>query len=527
VEQINAPDRNIQEAHRGTFMSPSARSLAIAFALVILLVLAPHGTGEPSDGTTRIRWHSGFASRSFEARGSVEFTGDDRDVKTISPGGYILIEEGSWLRTERSYEIRADSSGSLSRTYRVAGRAQTMDVGAQAWAAGVMLTLIRESGVSAGLRIERLLRKGGPAAVLREVSEIHGDGSKRKYLRELVERGRLNDEQLRDAIRSARTIGSDGDKTGLLIEVSRSYLKLNLRESWFTTLSGVGSDGDKRHGLEHAIRSDPGVDTLALTAKLAGAIGSDGDKAAVLSAIAARGLTHAVRRPWFRAMRTIGSDGDKRQVLSAVLAVLGDDRDTLIEILHAAETIGSDGDKANVLVQAARSDLGSDAVQRAFFSAANTIGSDGDRKAVLTSVLRVSNRSTSLVTGVAQSAKGMGSDGDKAGVLSRAAEFEMNDPAARASFFAAVNTIGSDGDRAAVLSHVLRKPKLAPETAMAAIDSATAMGSDGDKASVLLLAAEQHASNPTVRAALEKALKSVHSDGDYRRVSAALLRPAI
>src|SRR5712691_10382482 len=74
-EQINAPERNTKEAHRGTVMSPSARSLAIAFALVIVVVLAPAGTGAPSDGTTRIRWTSGFGGRSFEARGSVEFTG--------------------------------------------------------------------------------------------------------------------------------------------------------------------------------------------------------------------------------------------------------------------------------------------------------------------------------------------------------------------------------------------------------------------------------------------------------------------
>src|SRR5215471_17813048 len=112
-----------------------------------------------------------------------------------------------------------------------------MDADAQAWAAGLMLTLIRESGVSAGLRIERLLVKGGPAAVLREVSEIHSDGSKRSYLRELVERGHLNDEQLRDVMRSARTIGSDGDKAGLLTELSRSYLKPDLRQAWFTTVN--------------------------------------------------------------------------------------------------------------------------------------------------------------------------------------------------------------------------------------------------------------------------------------------------
>ena len=503
-------------------MSSSARSLATAFALVTIVILVPSVTGAPSDGTIRVRWSSGFASRSFEARGTVEFAEDDRDVKSISPGGYIRIEEGSWLRTVRSYEVRADSRGLLSRTYIVDGRRQTMDADAQAWAAAAMLTLIRETGVSAGLRVERLLRLG-PAEVLREVSKIRSDGSKRIYLRELVERGRLTDEQFRDVTRSARTIGSDGDKTGLLIEVSRSYLRLNLRASWFTALGEVGSDGDKRRGLEHAIRSDPGAETLALSARLAASIGSDSDKAAVLSAIAARGLAQEVRRPWFRAVQTIGSDGDKRQVLSTALAAPGDDSDTLIAILRTAETIGSDGDKANLLVEAARSNMGVDAVQRAFFSAANTIGSDGDRNAVLTSVLRTSNRPTSLLTGLAQSAQAIGSDGDKAAVLSLAAEFEMNNPAARASFFTAVNTIGSDGDRAAVLSNVLRKPKLAIETAVAAIDSATAMGSDGDKAAVLVIAA-RHASDPAVRASLESALKSVHSDGDYRRVSAALLR---
>jgi hypothetical protein len=147
-------------------MSISTRSFAIAFVFAVAAILAPLGTGASREGTTRIQWSSGFNSRSFEARGAVEFTDDDGDVRAISPGSYIIIEEGNWLRTERSYEVRADSSGSLSRTYRVWGRARTMDAGAKAWAAGSLLTMIRESGLSAGLRVERILRTGGPAAVL-------------------------------------------------------------------------------------------------------------------------------------------------------------------------------------------------------------------------------------------------------------------------------------------------------------------------------------------------------------------------
>src|SRR5262249_12683274 len=153
------------------------------------------------------------------------------------------------------------------------------DGGTQAWAAGTILTLIRESGINADLRVERLLAKGGPESVLREILEIGSDSSKRSYLRELVKRGRLSDDQLRDVMRSARRIGSDGEKTALLVEVSTNYLKPGLRESWFTTLSTVGSDGDKSRGLKHAIVSDPDAETLTLAARLCGSVGSDGDRA--------------------------------------------------------------------------------------------------------------------------------------------------------------------------------------------------------------------------------------------------------
>jgi hypothetical protein len=505
-------------------MSSFIRSLAIFLAMLVAFTLVPPATSAPFDQTIRIRTSSGMASRSFEARGTIEFTDDDRDVKYISPGGHLLIEVGTWFRTERSYEVRASSSGSLSRTYRLSGRTRPLDADAQAWVAESILGFIRETGMNAGPRVERILRQGGPPAVLKEISEIHSDGSKRTYLRELVERGRLNPGELRDVMRSARTVGSDGDKAGLLIEVSRVYLKPDLRQAWFTTAGSIGSDGDKRSALEHAVKSDPSVETLDLAANAAARIGSDGDKAAVLAAIASRGVAGSVRRPWFRAAESIGSDGDKRQALSGALTASGNDQETLLEILRTAETIGSDGDKAAVLTAAARADLRTDAVQRAFLFTAGTIGSDGDRKSVLMSVLRTSNPSPGLLAGVVESARKIGSDGDKAEFLSRVAEFDLNDAAARTAFFAAANSIGSDGDRTAVLTNLLRKPKLASETVIAAIESAAAMGADGEKASVLLLAAQRHSPDPIVRAALEKALQSVHSDGDYRRVSAALLK---
>src|SRR5262245_10853045 len=130
---------NLGKVHRETAMSRSIRLLSIFLAIVGVVVLAPQCTTAPFDGTVKIRMSSCFASRWFTMRGTIDFADDDRAVKTISQGGYIRIEEGNWFRTERSYEVHADSSGSLSRTYRVGGRVRAMDADGQAWVAGAML----------------------------------------------------------------------------------------------------------------------------------------------------------------------------------------------------------------------------------------------------------------------------------------------------------------------------------------------------------------------------------------------------
>src|SRR5687767_10442589 len=91
---------------------PPLHSLAILSVAVVLICC---GCGAHADRhTTTMRWSSDGFSRTVEVRGSVEFTDDDRDVKTISPGGSFSIEDGNWLTARRSYLVTADSNGSLS-----------------------------------------------------------------------------------------------------------------------------------------------------------------------------------------------------------------------------------------------------------------------------------------------------------------------------------------------------------------------------------------------------------------------------
>ena len=70
----------------------------------------------------RLIWRSttrnGWTSLRVKIDGAIEFTDDDRDVKSLSPNGHFRLEEGSWL-SGRAYDVKADSAGNLTKTYSV------------------------------------------------------------------------------------------------------------------------------------------------------------------------------------------------------------------------------------------------------------------------------------------------------------------------------------------------------------------------------------------------------------------------
>jgi beta-lactamase regulating signal transducer with metallopeptidase domain len=510
-------------------LPPSARAQSPASPLAPLAPRAPLASTSPAapmaavgaqqDGETHVEMttRNGWTSLSLKIDGAIEFTDDDRDVKSLSPGGHFRIEEGTW-HSGRAYDVKADSAGNLTKTYSVSGSAKPLDSDGRSWLDSILPQMIRESGVGAGPRVARLLRQVGPPAVITEIGLIHSDGSKRVYLEQLFRQAALNTEQLMEAAKLIRGISSDGDKAQVLLTVDGKYFVSELRPYLFEAVESISSDGDKRGVLSDIVQKDAGSgDTLISAARAAKHISSDGDKAEVLIEMA-----HAYREnnglgtAYFEAVKSIGSDGDHARVLSAILAAHGDDRDTLARALQSAEKISSDGDKARVLKEAVPRYSDDDFTRKAFFEAANSISSDGDHQQVLVALARRQGIGASTLGGIAKSAQRISSDGDKARVLIELAG--TNIEPVRDDFFAAADTISSDGDHSRVLMTLLDKPGTSNTMAIAAIQSATRISSDGDKGRVLLDAADRYSRDPVVDAALRKAVESLHSDGVYRSV---------
>jgi len=247
-------------------------------------------------------WSEGTRRFDVTGRGSIEFSDDDRDVKSISPGGYFRVEEDYFLLfAGRWYEVSADSQGRLSRTYYDHGHERPLDSQGLAWLMRAMPEAIRHTGIGAGPRLQRILKQGGTAAALTEISRIDSDEAKRIYIQELVTKNALGREPLEGAMLQARKIGSDDEKADLVKSVASYYLKDGLREPIFQVAGTIGSDEDRANVLCDLIVQDGASrESLKLAAKTASHIGSDEEKAKVLSGLRSdtRVIVRSAGRCW-------------------------------------------------------------------------------------------------------------------------------------------------------------------------------------------------------------------------------------
>jgi beta-lactamase regulating signal transducer with metallopeptidase domain len=510
-------------AQPASIQAPPALLALIASPPSPAAPVAPAEAQQSKETHIQMTTNDGWTSISVKIDGAIEFTDDDHDVKSLSPGGHFRMEEGHWF-SGRAYDVKADSAGNLTKTYLVGSSVKPLDSDGRAWLAHLLLQVIRDSGAGAESRVARILRQGGPEAVITEIGLIHSDGSKRIYLEQLFSQAALNTEQMKEAARLIRGISSDGDKAQVLIDEDGRYFTGELRPSLFEAVESISSDGDKRRVLSDIVKKDGrSTETFLGAARAAKHISSDGDKAAVLIEMAtsyreAGGVDVA----YFEAVNSISSDGDHARVLSTLLTAHGDDRDTLARVLRSAQKISSDGDKARVLKEAVARYSDDEPTRNAFIDAANSVSSDGDHQQVLVALIHRQGISAATLGGIAKSAQRISSDGDKARVLVELVA--TNVEPARDDFFAAADTIHSDGDHSHVLVVLLDKPGTSSAMAIGAIQSATRISSDGDMGHVLIDAAHRYPRDPKVEAALRKAVESSHSDGVYRSVMSEITR---
>ena len=355
-----------------------------AILLVAVCLITPSLRSQEKSDRNTWTWINADDSKKIEVKveNKVEFNEDYSDVSAIPGDGALRLHDSRGAHTFRLV-ITRNSDGELRRDYSVDGHSRAFDAEGRTWFRAVLLQAVREGGLDARTRAQRILKQRGPRGLTEEITYLKGDYVRRIYFEELLQAPGLSTQDLKTAIRNASiSIVSDYERAQILLQVAPVFLgNKNLLADYFDATSRIKSDYERARVLSGALkRTDLSKEVLIAIAQSAAAIESDYEKAGLLIKGAERYQGDlSSRMEWLHAVRTIGSDYEHHRVLSGALKPNAISIEALSDLVRSAARMHSDYEKASFLIEAMSLYRGDAQLRAAFLGTARTIGSEYER----------------------------------------------------------------------------------------------------------------------------------------------------
>jgi hypothetical protein len=357
------------------------------------------------DGTwSMMRSDNGKAVK-VEGKGRVAFTDDDTDVKTLDPGGSFSIEtKNGWASGSGTarLEVSAAKDGSLSRSYRIDGKAVSEAEGRK-WLAAVLPEVVRELAIGADARVARILAASGPAGVLDEIARIKSGWARHVYFVQLFDQASLDTATLARSLRQASQVDSDFARSEVARKAAERFSLDDTSAAGFADLvNAIESDFEARRALGAAL-TRPGLSPSVAGRLVKAAIpqGSSGIESDFEMAELLQGLppalVDALGPAYLEAVASIDSDFERKRVLAALARRPALPTPQVVSIADLTASMESDFEKAEVLLALARHQRLEGQAKDAVLKAAERIGSDFERGRVLSAVAKPTADSTSSV----------------------------------------------------------------------------------------------------------------------------------
>ena len=367
----------------------------LAITMVVLGCALPvlAGTTSHTSDSNDSEWTSSHSEEGREyhlrIKGKPEFTDDYSDLKSLSAGGSVMIEEKA-PSVARKLEIIPGADGKLQRSYSMNGAPHVLDAEARQWVSAIILDAVRQSAYDAERRVTRLFERGGAVGVLEEVRLIKGDYAKSIYLRQLLKDRQVDAATARTVVQmAARDISSAYEKQQVLAAVSGKYLddKDTLAE-FAAAIPTINSDYERGQALAALVKDRTLTsDQLKIVVPAVAKISADREKANALLGLLKAGGAEAVAQPaFFEAVNGIKSAYDRARVLSAVVAAKPT-KESMKLIVSSAAGISSDYEKSQVLIAAAKTSEDEE-IRKMLVEAARGIRSDYERGNVLSAATK-------------------------------------------------------------------------------------------------------------------------------------------
>lgn len=491
-----------------------------------------HNTYINEDGAHK-SWHGSWSGDncdiSVRAEGDIRFNADANAIESISSGGYFEINQriGDTLR---QIKVTPSANG-LQYAYKLNGNSQPFEGEARTWFSGFLLALERSTGFSADARVNSLLAKGGPAAVLDEISNLQSDYVRGLYLRKLLEHPNLSPNVvLRIINQSAQQISGDYELAQVLMAVSKQYdLPDETSRAAFMNAAGkLKSDYEhSRVLIELLKRPSISPETVRMGLNSAATINSDYEKSRIaLALVEQKSFSQADVANYLKLVSSTHSDYEKSRDLLAPLERYQLSAEAVNQIMEAAAGMSSDYEKSRLLTALAGKGKFDEAQMSNYLKVIASMKSDYERSRSLLSLMQHNTLSPASVNRAIDATAKMGSDYEKSRVLLTLLGSGPFNEAQITNFFVVVDSMKGDYERSRSLTSLLEKNKLSDSTLGKLLEAVTRISSDYEKAQVLTTVSRDYRLEGPLRQSYINAAETIHSEYDRNRALAGVVKTA-
>jgi hypothetical protein len=402
-------------------------------------------------------WLSWFDTEDYDVRyeGKIEFTDDDKDVKSISAGGYLIIK----IRTfgvPRSVEMRSDNNGNLKKEYFVGGKSINFEPEGKKWLSEILIDVIRDTGIGCDTRTKRIYEKRGIEAILNDIEQNSSDFISSKYYTELLSFKDLKPEEYSKIFNSiANHISSDFEKAQILKKIQPQIMENEgVSASFYRAAESIDSDFEKSQLLQLLSNNSTIKDKqLDFFMQVVRNIDSDFEKSQVLkSLIPSASINENTIKIYMSEVRNIDSDFEKGQVLNTYLQKKNCGNNSIADILSVLASFDSDFEKANILKKIAPKIDNNTRLLSLFEEVFNTLSSDFEKSGVLISLIKIPTIDDNMLNTVLNMTKTLDSDFEKSNVLTKIApKISTSSAELKNKYRDIAKTISSDSDYGKVL----------------------------------------------------------------------------
>lgn len=431
---------------------------------------------------------NGLNSFNIETRGKFELTDDDRDIKSISPDGYLEITKTTF-GSKRTIKISAQGN-TIKREYFEGRTAVSYEPEGRKWLSEILPEVVRTTTLAAESRVNRFYRNGGTQAVLKEIDLLDGDYVKAHYANLLMKQPIAAKEYATIVSSVASELNSDHYLSEFLENNLSKFMQTQeSTEAIFTATNKMGSDHYKTQVIKEALRSQKAsVESVKIIMVSVSKMGSDHYKTEVLTTLLRQdNLSDGVMAEMINTTKSINSDHYRSVVLTRALERTLSPASYQL-VVESVKGINSDHYITQVIKSMLDKPIDSQVLTN-LLSITSSIESDHYRTEVLTTLLRKQDL--------------------KEEHYKKLVEF--------------VNTMNSDHYRSETLRTALSAPNMTDGKLIAVLTSASQIDSDHYKTEVLTQSARdvKNASQP-VKDAYRAAARNIKSETYYGRALRAI-----